>query len=111
MAVIKKETRRKRIQKSLQEQLEAKGADIDLFYDQINDYMALWDLKEQLIEDIRENGLRLMYQAANGSDVEKDNPSVKQLPGVNKQMLAILKQLEVSTDRVIKTDGDGFDGL
>ena len=109
--MIKKETKRKRIRKSLIQQLTAKGADIDLYYDQIEDYMSLWDLKEQLKEDIEENGLRLMYQAANGSDVEKDNPSVKQLPGVNKQMLMILKQLDVSTDKVIRPDGDSLDDL
>ena len=109
--MIKKETKRKRIRKSLIQQLAARGADIDLFCDQIEDYMALWDLKEQLKEDIEENGLRLMYQAANGSDVEKHNPSVKQLPGVNKQMLMILKQLDVATDKVIRPDGDSLDDL
>lgn len=111
MGTLKKETLRKRIRKSLEEQLRAKGADIELFKDQISDYMSLWDLKEQLKEDIQENGLRLMYRAANGNKVEKDNPSVKQLPGVNKQMLVLLRQLDISTDKVVRADGDGYDDL
>lgn len=111
MARKKRETLRKEIQKSLKEQLTAKGADIDLFNDQIQDYMALWDLKEQLKDDINENGLRLYYSTANGGEVEKDNPSVKQLPLINKQMLMLLKQLDISTDKVIKDGGDADDDL
>lgn len=108
---MKKETRRKRVMRSLKTQIRAKGADIEIFADQINDYMTLWDLKEQLKEDIEENGLRLMYQTANGNEAEKDNPSVKQLPVVNKQMLAILKQLDISTDKAVRADGDDIDDL
>ena len=111
MAKKKRETIRKEIQNSLKKQLQAKGADIDLFNDQIQDYMMLWDLKEKLKDDIIENGLRLNYSTANGGKVEKDNPSVKQLPMINKQMLMLLKQLDISTDKVIKDGGDESDEL
>lgn len=111
MAKKKRETLRKEIQKSLKKQLAAKGADIDLFNDQIQDYMALWDLKEWLKDDINEHGLRLNYSAANGGKVEKDNPSVKQLPLINKQMLMLLKQLDISTDKVYKEGDDNGDEL
>ena len=43
--------------------------------------------------------------------MEKDNPSVKQLPLINKQMLMLLKQLDISTDKVIKDGGDESDEL
>lgn len=102
MGVLKRETLRSRVKKSLEEQLKAKGADIELFKDQINDYMTMWDLKENLRDDIEENGLRLMYKTANGGMAEKDNPSVKQIPLINKQMLMLLKQLEISTDNSVK---------
>lgn len=108
--VIKRETLRKRVRKSLQEQLEAKGADIELFIDQLNDYMAMWDLKESLKDDIQKNGLRLNYATSNGGKAEKDNPSVKQLPLVNKQMLMLLKQMDISTDKVVR-DGGNHDEL
>lgn len=109
--VIKRETLRKRVKRSLEKQLEAKGADIDMFNDQINDYMTMWDLKEKLKDDIEENGLRMKYLTANGGYAEKDNPSVKQLPLINKQMLMLLKQLDISTDKVVKDGEDADDDL
>lgn len=111
MGALKRETLRKRVKDSLEEQLEAKGADIDLFKDQIGDYMAMWDLKESLKDDIAENGLRLMYRTANGGTAEKDNPSVKQIPLINKQMLMLLKQLEISTDNAVRKGGGKSDEL
>lgn len=111
MGVKKRETIRKEVKKSLMEQLKAKGADVDVFIDQINDYMSMWDLKESLKDDIQKNGLRLYYKAANGGGVEKDNPSVKQLPIVNKQMLMLLKQMEISTDKAVKDGGEPCDAL
>lgn len=111
MAALKRETLRKRVKKSLIEQLEAKGADVDVFLDQINDYMSMWDLKENLKDDIKENGLRMYYTASNGGKAEKDNPSVKQLPIVNKQMLMLLKQMDISTDKAVKEGCDMDDAL
>ena len=111
MGVLKKETLRKRVKKSLIEQLEAKGADVEVFLDQINDYMTMWDLKESLKDDIKENGLRMYYRASNGGSTEKDNPSVKQLPVVNKQMLMLLKQMDIYTDKAVKEGCDMDDAL
>lgn len=109
--MIKRETVRKRVKTSLEDQLKAKGADIDLFIDQIKDYMTMWDLKEQLKDDIEKNGLRLMYRTANGGVAEKDNPSVKQIPLINKQMLMLLKQLDISTDNAARDGSDQSDDL
>ena len=109
--MIKRQTVRKRVKTSLEDQLKAKGADIDLFIDQIKDYMTMWDLKEQLKDDIEENGLRLMYRTANGGVAEKDNPSVKQIPLINKQMLMLLKQLDISTDNAARDGSDQSDDL
>lgn len=111
MAKKKRETLRKEVEKSLKEQLSARGADIDLFNDQIQDYMTMWDLKEMLKDDIQENGLRLKYATANGGMAEKDNPSVKQIPLINKQMLMLLKQLDISTDKVVKDGINSDDDL
>lgn len=93
MAAKKRSTVRKSVRKSLIEQLKRRGADIALFEDQIEDYMAMWDLKEALIDDIRETGLR--------TNDGKDNTSAKQLPIVNRQMLAQLKMLKIAPDDVL----------
>lgn len=103
-------TTRDKVEASLREQLAAKGADIDLFQDMISDYMSMWDLKEKLVEDIKTYGLSKLYKTATGTGAEKDNPSVKILPNVNRQMLALLKQLGIDTDKVVK-DGGSFDEL
>jgi hypothetical protein len=98
MAVKSQKTRRKEIKKSLIEQLRSRGSDIALFADQVDDYMQLWDLKEMLIEDIRETGLR--------TEDGKDNTSPKQLPIVNRQMLSLLKTLGVTTDNIVGEEDD-----
>ena len=98
MAVKSQKTRRKEIKKSLIGQLRSRGSDIALFADQVDDYMQLWDLKEMLIEDIRETGLR--------TEDGKDNTSPKQLPIVNRQMLSLLKTLGVTTDNIVGEEDD-----
>ena len=98
MALKSQKTRRKEIRKSLVEQLKNKGADIALFADQVDDYMQLWDLKEMLIEDIKETGRR----TSDG----KDNTSPKQLPIVNRQMLSLLKVLGITTDGIVGEEDD-----
>ena len=102
MGKIKPETIRKRVEKSLKQQLVSKGADVEIFKNLIDDYMGLWDLKEIYFQDIKENGLRV-----DG----KENTSPKQIPIVNRQMLAILKQLDITTENVVREDGEENDAL
>ena len=102
MGKIKPETIRKRVEKSLKQQLVSKGADVEIFKNLIDDYMGLWDLKEMYFEDVKENGLRV-----DG----KENTSPKQIPIVNRQMLAILKQMDITTENVVREDGEENDAL
>lgn len=102
MGRIKPKTIRKRVEKSLRQQLVSKGADVEIFKNLIDDYMGLWDLKEMYFEDVKENGLRV-----DG----KENTSPKQIPIVNRQMLAILKQMDITTDNVVREDGEDNDAL
>ena len=102
MGRIKPKTIRKRVEKSLRQQLVSKGADVEIFKNLIDDYMGLWDLKEMYFEDVKENGLRV-----DG----KENTSPKQIPIVNRQMLAILKQLDITTENVVGEDGEENDAL
>lgn len=102
MGKIKPETIRKRVEKSLKQQLVSKGTDVEIFKNMIDDYMRLWDLKEMYFEDVKENGLRV-----DG----KENTSPKQIPIVNRQMLAILKQMDITTDNVVREDGEDNDAL
>jgi hypothetical protein len=97
---------KKTVRQSLIDQLTNRSADISVFVSLIDDYMQLWDLKEVLLRDIRENGLRIPYDNGGGQSGFKDNPSVKQVITVNTQMLRILSQLDLTADTVISDVDD-----
>ena len=88
----KQETIRKDVRGSLISQLKSKGADIPLYTDKIEDYMALWDQKEMYIQDIRENGVRL----ENGTQ----NSSTRLLQQTIRLMDTMLKTMNLSPDDV-----------
>ena len=95
------------ILKSLQEQLRMKEADISVFSDLLDDYMALYDIKKKLKSDIKKRGVAYETTSASGkATIIKQNQSVKDLVAVNKQMLMILDKLGLTTDKTIKEDTD-----
>ena len=95
------------ILESLREQLRKKEADISVFSDLLDDYMALYDIKKKLKTDIKKRGVSYETTSASGkATIVKQNQSVKDLVAVSKQMLTILDKLELTTDKTIKDDGD-----
>lgn len=88
----------KSIRESLEQQLALKGAGLDCFTDMIKDYMHLWKIKNKLLADIRTRGIVYKDLSSTGVPMQKNNPSVKELVGVNRQMLSILKELGLTTD-------------
>lgn len=91
----KKKTR-KEVKESLLSALRARGADCDHDVDLVDDYMALWDSKVKLIADIKKRGVNYEDYSSVGVKMRKSNPSVKELVMVNRQMLAIRKELGLS---------------
>lgn len=100
MARKKKENIRKDVRKSLVNQLKAKGADIGLYTDKIDDYMALWDLKELYKDDIQKNGLR-------DPKTGEDSDSPRLILSTMRQMDNMLKSLKLSPDDISPEDMDG----
>ena len=98
--------RRQRIEESLLEQLEMKGADMDHFVDLVRDYMSLWDVKNDLLEDIKKRGVMYKDFSSVGIEMMKNNPSVRELVGINRQMLSILKDLDINTKTAALFDDD-----
>ena len=98
--------RRQRIKESLLEQLEMKGADMDHFVDLVEDYMSLWDVKNDLLEDIKKRGVMYKDFSSVGIEMMKNNPSVRELVGINRQMLSILKDLDINTKTVALFNDD-----
>ncbi len=97
---------RKKIADSLIEQLELLGAVKEHYADMIKDYMGLWDVKTALIKDIKTRGVTYMDVSSVGVKMQKNNPSVKELVMVNRQMLCILKELGLTTANIVGGDED-----
>lgn len=88
MAKVKKETLRKRIENDLTNQLKEKSIVGHHYADLVQDYMSLWDLKCDLIEDLQMTGIQV-----SGMHGPKSNPSINDLHKTNDRMLKILDAL------------------
>ena len=99
-------SRKRRILNSLLEQLALKGASLEHYEDLLADYMSLWETKNALVKDIKTRGVVYQDVSAAGVLMWKNNPSIKELVSVNRQMLMILKELKLSTDEAGGGDED-----
>ena len=95
-----------KIKKSLIKQLEDKGANVEHFLSLIDDYIWYFSQQKEMKKDIKKRGLTFDTTSAAGHQIEKENPSVKNAIAYNKQMLAILKELGLTTSNVKKLDDD-----
>lgn len=96
----------KKIRDSLIKQIENKGANVEHFLGLIDDYIWYYNQEKAMQKDIKKRGRTYEGLSASGYKIEKENPSVKNAVIYNKQKLAILKELGLSTDNVISDDGD-----
>lgn len=99
----------KDIKKSLIQQLEDNGNSTDFFLDLVNDYMSLWVIKCQLLDDINERGVTCKYQNGQNQWGYKKNDSINELNKTNTQMLKILQQLEIKatpSDGTVEEDDE-----
>ena len=102
---IKNKSDQIKIENSLLEQLAMLGALKEHYIDLIRDYMGLWEAKTALLDDIKTRGVTYRDISSSGIATQKNNPSVKDLVMVNKQMLSLLKELGLSTANT--GDGEG----
>lgn len=84
---------KKQIKDSLVDQLSCRGLESDHFIDMVNDYISMWQVKNFLIKDIKTRGVTFLDNSHLGTKMQKNNPSVKELVMINKQMLSVLKEL------------------
>lgn len=104
MARKSQKTLRKEVKRSLIDQLRARGADIAIYTDLVDDYMALWDEKEKLKTAMEDRGYFYVTRSAAGSPIEKENQAFKLFPNVNRQMLQTLEKLGLNTETIIRDD-------
>lgn len=92
------------IKKDLIDQLERNGTFGSYYVDLVNDYMALWDIKNKLIKDIRERGVSIYWNNGGGQSGHKKNESIGELNKTTAQMLRILSDLGL---KAAKSDPQG----
>ena len=97
------------IKEDLLLQLKFKGNEDKYFIDLVEDYMAFWNLKNMLQEDILKNGVNLFYQNGENQKGTRANPSVKQLLSVNQQMIRILDKLRINMPKELLEDDDDWE--
>lgn len=81
-------TLRNKIEKDLMSQLKESGVSGNHYEDLVQDYLSLWDLKQELIEDIKDTGIKV-----SGMHGPKSNPSINDLHKTNDRMIKVLDAL------------------
>ncbi|MGM9925177.1 MAG: P27 family phage terminase small subunit [Bacillus sp. (in: firmicutes)] len=100
---------RKLIELDLKRQLADKGATHHHYLDLVSDYLSMWDIKNMLIEDIRERGVVVRW--SNGTqEGHKKNDSISELNKTNAQMLKIISELGLKATELSKDD-DGYEDV
>lgn len=88
MAKEERSVLRKKIEKDLLAQLKSHKVKGSHYEDLVQDYLSLWDLKCELINDIEVQGIHV-----NGMHGPKSNPSIPDLHKTNDRMLRVLDAL------------------
>ena len=95
------------IKKDLIDQLERNGIFGKHYLDLVNDYMSLWDIKNELIKDIKVRGVSIKWNNGGGQGGYKKNDSISELNKTNAQMLKILNELGLKAkSEVIPDDNE-----
>jgi len=95
-----------KIKESLIKQLKNKDADVEHFLSLVDDYIWYWKQEKEMQDDVSDNGRTYKASSAAGKEYDKENPSIKNALMYNKQKLAILKQLELTTKNASSNTSD-----
>lgn len=92
------------IRKSLLQQLARNGTTEAHYEDLVFDYLKMWKVKNDLIDDIEKRGVQVKYQNGKDQHGYKKNDSIAELMKCNAQMLKILSELGLKA--VVEVDDD-----
>lgn len=94
------------IKEDLLKQLDENENTAKYFIDLINDYLEIWNIKNNLIQDIKTRGVQIKYQNGQNQWGYKKNDSVSELIKYNAQMLNLLDKLGIkATPKILGDDG------
>lgn len=97
------------IRDSLEAQLRDRGADVLHFQALLDDYVYFYTMQRKMQADVRRRGLTVKAISASGNEYDKENPSIKLAAMYNQRMLAILKELDLTTESCRPPDSSGGD--
>lgn len=97
------------IRNSLERQLQDKGADVIHFQALLDDYIFFYSMLKKMKTDIRKRGLEVEAVSSTGKIYTKENPSVKQAAMYSQRMMAILKDLGLTTESCRPPEDSGGD--
>lgn len=100
-----------KIKENLLNQLKIKDRYEEVYIDLVNDYMSLWELKNELIRDLKERGAQIEVINSKGFKQLKKNDSSDSLLKCNAQMLKLLTELGLSASEVIANRDDDEDDI
>lgn len=98
------------IRQTLLDQLKAAGRDTAVNRELVEDYVSLWAMKQWAIHDLQVRGPVITYNNGGGQSGTKVNPSLEHRVSLSKQMMEILKLLDLIGENAA-LGGDSFDGL
>lgn len=76
------------------------------YTDLVDDYLKLYDIKNMLIDDIEERGVKVEYRNGEFQFGYKKNDSVTELTRVNNQMLKVLADLGLKAAEIENFEDD-----
>jgi len=94
------------IKEDLLDQLERNGVYGGHYLNLIDDYMAMYDIKNKLIKDIKTRGVNTEYNNGGGQSGYKRNDSISEFNKTNAQMLKILNELGLKATSFEGADED-----
>lgn len=97
------------IKESLLNELEKHGNVQDFFISLVDDYMEMWVISRQLMDDIAQNGVYIIYKHGKDQQGRTKNSSIQELTKVNAQMLKILQQLKIEAKVIESIEDDVVD--
>lgn len=100
---------KREIRYSLERQLRDRGGDVLHFQALLDDYIFFYSMQRKMQADVRKRGLTIKAVSAAGKEYDKENPSIKLAAVYNQRMLAILKDLGLTTESCRPPDDAGGD--
>lgn len=101
-----KSSKYKKIKKSLLDTLKKSNNFTPYFENLVEDYMSLYETKEQAKAEIEEKGVMVEYQNGKNQSGYKKNDMIEVILKVNAQMIKILDKLGINIDGDLGFDDD-----